>query len=426
MNKSVKPGSQFFKYYLPLFLIFSIAILLFQWNREKKYKSDLLDARLSDTNEMVYKIFENTNGDLTKTDSLITMWNHDDIRVTIVDLKGIVVYDNVMKDSVAQMENHISRPEIADASVDKEGSDIRLSTSTKRNYYYHATRFGNCYVRSSYPFDLHISTLLSPDNLFLYFWLLITFAGVTVLLYFTNRVNMQMQRAQMEHDANVRRQLTQQIAHELKTPLSSIIGYMETIHENPNLTPERQKFFIERSHSQANRLNELLQDLLLLNQLNEAPKSVQMEPLFINKVIQNVLEDVKYTLDEKNIEIVYNFSQDVWIKGNHMLIYSIFRNLIDNAIAYGGEGITIGITYLHDDAKNYYFKFWDTGKGVDEEHINFLFDRFYRVDKGRSRKRGGTGLGLAIVKNAIELHRGEVQVQNRNEGGLEFTFSLHK
>jgi signal transduction histidine kinase len=425
MTQTPKPGKQFFRYYLPLFLLFSVSILIFQWNREKKYKSDLLDTRLSDTNELVYKLFESTNGDFKSVDSLLAMWNHENIRVTIVDLKGVVVYDNEMKENISKMENHINRPEIHDASLKHEGSDIRLSASTNKHYYYRATRYGNCYVRSSYPFDLKIDTLLSPDNLFLYFWLFLTFAGVTILFYFTSRVNIQMQRVQLEHDAQVRRQLTQQVAHELKTPLTSIVGYMETLHNNPDLEAERKNFYIERSHSQAIRLNELLQDLLLLNQLNEAPKSIKMEPLFLNKVIQTVIDDVQLNLNEKNIQVELSLPEEIWIKGNNMLIYSIFRNLIDNSLAYGGEGITIGISLEQQDQKNYYFKYWDTGKGVENQHLEFLFDRFYRVDKGRSRKKGGTGLGLAIVKNAIELHRGSIGVQNRQDGGLVFNFSLH-
>jgi len=275
-------------------------------------------------------------------------------------------------------------------------------------------------------FDLHFKTLLSPDNLFLYFWLIITFAGVTVLLYFTNRIRMQLKQEQMEHDAMIRRQLTQQVAHELKTPLTGIVGYMETLKNNPGLQEDKKDFFIERSHSQAIRLNELLQDLLLLNQLNEAPKSVLMEPVSVNKIVQSVLEDVRLNTEKKQVNVDISLPENIWIKGNQMLIYSIFRNLIDNSLAYAGENITIGISLTNEDSQTYTFNYRDSGKGVEEQHLSRLFDRFYRVDKGRSRKNGGTGLGLAIVKNAIELHQGNVTVQNREGGGLEFIFSLHK
>jgi signal transduction histidine kinase len=413
------------QYYLPIFLVFAIVVLAFQYNREKQYKADMLNTLLGNTNEMVYNYFESKNGSLENIDSLIALFPHGDVRVTVIDLKGTVFFDNAVQD-VMHMENHLSRKEIIQARQNGSGSDIRTSHTTHKRYYYHATKFGNCYVRSSLPYDVSISSLLSPDNLFLYFWLIITFLVATVLFYVSNRFASQLRHTQIEHDASVRRRLTHQVAHELKTPLSSIIGYMETLHDNPDIAPERQRFFIERSHAQAERLNQLLQDILVLNQMNEAPQSVQMEAVCINKIVKNVLDDVELKLQEKHIEVDTSFGGDVWLKANSMLLYSIFRNLIDNTMAYAGDNIKIHIVLTGEDAKCYHFSFSDNGVGVSPEHIPFLFDRFYRVDKGRSRKTGGTGLGLSIVKNAVELHRGVISVRNKNSGGLEFTFSLHK
>jgi signal transduction histidine kinase len=235
-----------------------------------------------------------------------------------------------------------------------------------------------------------------------------------------------MRHEQMEQNSLVRRKLTQQVAHELKTPLSSIIGYMETLYNNPEITPERRDFFIKRSHSQAVRLNQLLQDVLLLNQMNEAPQTMEMEPVCINKIVENVTDDLDIILHEKNITVDTSFGGDVWLRGNQMLIYSIFRNLMDNSIAYGGDKVKIFIALTGEDAKYYFFSFSDNGMGVGPEHLSSLFDRFYRVDKGRSRKTGGTGLGLSIVKNAVETHKGTISVNNKPGGGLEFVFSLHK
>ena len=416
---------QLFRYYLPLFLIFSFTVLAFQYNREKQYKADMLNTLLGDTNEMVYNYLESKNGSLTNIDSLISLFPHSDVRVTVIDLKGIVVFDNAVQD-VVHMENHLSRKEVQQAQQNGSGSDIRTSHTNHKRYYYHATKFGNCYVRSSLPYDVTISSLLSPDNLFLYFWLIITFLVAAVLFYISNRFASQLRHIQIEHDTSVRRRLTHQVAHELKTPLSSIIGYMETLHDNPNIAPERQRFFIERSHAQAERLNQLLQDILMLNQMNEVPQSVHTEPVCLNKVVKNVLDDVELKLQEKNIAVDTSFGGDVWLKANPMLLYSIFRNLIDNTLAYAGENIKVNIALTSEDAKCFHFSYSDTGVGVTPEHIPFLFDRFYRVDKGRSRKTGGTGLGLSIVKNAVELHRGAISVKNKHNGGLEFIFSLHK
>lgn len=413
------------RYYIPLFFLFSIAVMAFQYNREKQYKADMLNTLLGDTNDMVFNYFESKNGSLAHIDSLIAIFPHSDVRVTVIDLKGNVVYDNAVQD-ITHMENHLSRKEIQLAVQHGTGSDIRTSHTNQKRYYYHATKFGNCYVRSSLPYDVNISSLLRPDNIFLYFWLAITFIIAAVLFYISNKYSTKMNREQIEHDASVRRRLTHQVAHELKTPLSSIIGYMETLHDNPDIAPERQRFFIERSHAQAERLNMLLQDILMLNQMNEAPQSVQMEPVLLNKIVQTVLDDVELKLHEKNIDVYTSFGGDIWIKANPILLYSIFRNLLDNAIAYAGDNIKINLTLTSEDAQKYYFVFSDNGVGVTPEHIPFLFDRFYRVDKGRSRKTGGTGLGLSIVKNAVELHRGSISVKAKPGSGLEFTFSLHK
>lgn len=231
---------------------------------------------------------------------------------------------------------------------------------------------------------------------------------------------------QEEEQARLKRQLTQNIAHELKTPVSSIQGYLETIISNPNIPQENVRVFLERSYAQSNRLTFLLRDISVLTRMDEAPELVEKEQVNLSKIVENILNEVALGLEEKHITVVNKLPSEVILTGSSSLLYSIFRNLTDNAIAYAGSDIQITINCFREDEKFYYFSFSDTGVGVPEEHLNRLFERFYRVDKGRSRKLGGTGLGLAIVKNAVLFHGGTIFAKNMPKGGLEFVFTLKK
>lgn len=231
---------------------------------------------------------------------------------------------------------------------------------------------------------------------------------------------------QEEEQARLKRQLTQNIAHELKTPVSSIQGYLETIISNPNIPRENVRVFLERSYAQSNRLTFLLRDISVLTRMDEAPELVEKEQVNLSKIVENILNEVALGLEEKHITVVNKLPSEVILTGSSSLLYSIFRNLTDNAIAYAGNNVQITINCFREDEKFYYFSFSDTGVGVPEEHLNRLFERFYRVDKGRSRKLGGTGLGLAIVKNAVLFHGGTIFAKNMPKGGLEFVFTLKK
>ena len=231
---------------------------------------------------------------------------------------------------------------------------------------------------------------------------------------------------QEEEQARLKRQLTQNIAHELKTPVSSIQGYLETILSNPNIPKETVKTFLERSYAQSNRLTTLLRDISVLTRMDEAPEMMERESVNLSLVVENIINEVNLELEEKHIKVINLMPQALMINGNHSLLYSIFRNLMDNAIAYAGTNIQITINCFREDDTFYYFSFSDSGVGVEEEHLTRLFERFYRVDKGRSRKLGGTGLGLAIVKNAVLFHGGTIFAKNAPSGGLEFVFTLQK
>ena len=229
-----------------------------------------------------------------------------------------------------------------------------------------------------------------------------------------------------EEQSILKRQLAQNVSHELKTPISSIQGFTETLINNPNMDEEKKAFYIERCHAQAVRLTSLLHDISMLNKLDESSDSFEMVDINITEVVEGVKQDVSLALEEKNMHKEAELPKELIIKGNTLQIYSIFRNLIDNSILHAGVGTTVFIECYRTDSEYIYLSVADNGVGVESKHLNKIFDRFYRVDKGRSRKLGGTGLGLSIVKNSIQFHQGRISAKNRKGGGIEFLFTLHK
>ena len=232
--------------------------------------------------------------------------------------------------------------------------------------------------------------------------------------------------SRQEEESRMKRQLTQNVSHELKTPVSSIQGYLETILSNPDLSPDKRQFFLERCYSQSTRLTGLLRDISVLNRLDEASEMFDLTEVNITKLIAEIQKECSQDMEEKHITSEIILPGDPTVFGNNSILYSIFRNLYDNAIAYAGENIKITVNCYKEDPKYYYFSFSDNGVGIPEEHINRIFERFYRVDKGRSRKIGGTGLGLSIVKNGVNFHKGQISAKSSPGKGVTFFFTLKK
>ncbi|WP_162845492.1 sensor histidine kinase [Labilibaculum antarcticum] len=230
----------------------------------------------------------------------------------------------------------------------------------------------------------------------------------------------------LENEKTIKQEMTLNIAHELKTPITAISGFLETIKDNPTMPEDKKAQFIERSCLQVNRLSNLIQDISFLTKIEEANELFSIEDVNVNEIVTDMVTDFELKLAEANMEIELIFPSDLTIKGNPELLDSIFRNLIDNSIQYAGEGCKIDIEHYFQDTNYHYFSFTDNGIGIKEEHLPRIFERFYRADNGRSRKMGGTGLGLSIVKNAVAYHKGRIFVKKRKEKGIEFFFSLKK
>ena len=237
---------------------------------------------------------------------------------------------------------------------------------------------------------------------------------------------------EMEHDRAlheeqeklcIKRQLTNNINHELKTPVAAIQGYLETMIANPDMTNDERKTFIEKCYANSQRLTQLLTDVSTITRLEDGSSHIECDSVDLRGIIEEIAAEVALLPVERQMRMNINLPAPMLVKGNSSLLMSIFKNLTDNALSYSaGRDIFINIESADD--KSYTLTFADNGIGVDEDHINHLFERFYRIDKGRSRKLGGTGLGLSIVKNAVLFHGGDISIANRRTGGLEFRITL--
>lgn len=221
----------------------------------------------------------------------------------------------------------------------------------------------------------------------------------------------------------MKRQLTDNINHELKTPIGIIKGYIDTLLENPDIDADTRNHFLSKSAIQVNRLSSMLNDISTITRLEEASSSIPTEKIDFQEVVFTTANDIVESGINKSMEFVYDIPFDTFIRGNFNLLGNVISNLAKNAANYSG-GTEMGIKLINKNKNFYTFSFYDNGKGVDPIHLPHLFDRFYRVDSGRSRKNGGTGLGLPIIKSTILTLGGTISVRNRKGGGLEFLFTL--
>ena len=261
--------------------------------------------------------------------------------------------------------------------------------------------------------------------LFLYIRLMLKNRRLRQLADESNRLRREAAEEQ-QRNRQLKQEMTSNIAHELKTPVSSIRGYLEILLGPKPVDDERQRHYLERCYSQTLRLSDLIQDVSLINKIEESADLFPKEALDVRRIAQEAVDDLADKAAAVSITIENLLPEPMPLLGNRELLYAVFRNLVENAVAYAGEGVRVVIeTYPHKNAE-YYIHLYDTGRGVPDADLARLFDRFVRIDDGRSRRNGGTGLGLSIVKHAVLFHGGEIYARNRADGasGLEFFFSL--
>ena len=464
-----------------MLIAFSWSIILcfigFQYLREKQYKSDYLSLQLQLYNRHLLEAVEQ-DGEPHEAYIDTHQKPFDNLRISIITLSGKVVYDNMLP--VDSLDNHRMRPEVAAALKKGSGYHIgRQSTSDGLEYFYSATRGKELIARTAIPYSASLRELLQADWTFLGVMISVSLA-MSVLAYFvTRRLGKNMERLNrfaakaekgeafdedepfpndelgsisnhivqlygqwqqtikdrdLAHEAalreekekiRIKRQLSNNINHELKTPVASIGVCLETLLSGIALTEEKRQELIERCYTHNERLRRLLNEVSLITRMEDGSALIGKEKVVINDMLEEISDELEIMSEEEGMRLHTDFHEEVVIYGNLSLIGSIFRNLTENAIAYS-EGKNIFISLIKNDETECCIRFEDDGRGVEQEQLPRLFERFYRVDKGRSRQMGGTGLGLSIVKHAVQFHGGSISVTNRPGGGLRFDFSLKK
>lgn len=473
----------FIYYHQRLFILFLTFVWLtvgcfvyYQYGRERNFKMELLDERLKFLNLQLLSYtagggspeeFYRTHCSLVKN-----------MRMTLIRRDGRVVYDSNGSGKESGI-NHLSRPEVQGALRNGSAYEIRRSASTGNEYFYAATAEKNMIARTAVIYTVSLANSLKPASGFL--WLMLGFSiAFSFLGFFMTRhlgdnirrlrdfarkagageeielgeayphdelgeisnqimkLYSRLLRTMEDRDKErqsalyeahekirIKRELTNNINHELKTPLSAIKGYLETILCYPDMEAQQRELFTQKSYEQTMRLTDLLRDVSIITKLEEGNISVKKGRVNITALLETLRQNMALQPEERRLEFHCDITEPLWIHGDAVLIDSVFENLMNNAIAYS-SGSAIFIELKERTEETYTFVFADDGVGVEENQLHYLFDRFYRVDKGRSRKLGGTGLGLSIVKNVILYHGGTISVRNGERGGLEFTFSLKR
>ncbi len=475
-----KPGISYqwrlFSLLLGMCLLLVICFIGFQYFREKQYKADILNAELQIFNTQIIDRLEEGRdlGDWLDTISMPIQ----DLRVTVFSRKdGRVVYDNTL--DVLPGGTHLHRRELKQALAEGRSYSLRPGKGgLSKIYFFAVTPDDDWIVRSGSLYNsVSVSDVLAADRTFLWFMF-----GVSILIgtigYYASRnigqtitrlskfaeaaekgeavsdttrfprdelghiaaniVSMYNQllnttaerdRQQLmlikeeEEKQHLKRDLTNNINHELKTPVASILGCAETLVDHPELPEKIHTEFMGRIVSNAKRLASLLRDISTINRLDEGSSVIDRHRFDLTKLVREVVSDAAPRAEKQGMTAECNLPEGLYVNGNQSLLESVFRNLIENAIAYSG-GTKVSVNMLEDSPDQFTVSVTDNGSGIPEEHFAKIFDRFYRIDKGRSRKAGGTGLGLAIVHNAVLFHGGDITIANLPEGGLEFAITL--
>ncbi len=334
-----------------------------------------------------------------------------DTRVTVVNADGSVAYDT---DDV--QESHATRDEVVQAFAHGVGTSLRHSQTLDRDFLYCARKVGDRVVRLAFPY----TGVLKSERLV---WEGLALSGVlgagVVWLVFlvvrrlSRRLDEQSRRLEIASaNERFRREFTSNVSHELKSPLTSILGAVEMLSDRTKLSPDEERDLFAILSHECGRLNGLVGDILSLSQMErEAMQPVHaFEELSLSDLVETCVSHERAKAHAAHVELVLVERDAATVRGDAMRLEEALQNLIANALRYSGsDRIEVAVRVR---AAKAFVTVCDFGIGIGKEHLPHLFERFYRVSKSRSRTLGGTGLGLAIVKHIVQLHGGDVFVSS--------------
>lgn len=374
----------------------------------------------------------------------------DDLRITMIKKDGKVFYDSFA--DAKKMENHANRQEVRQALKHGNGKAIRTSDTLDKNTFYYAVRLDDGNVlrvakesRSIWSVFIKVmpailililvilaiskmlsdvltkSLLLPIEEMSENLDHLDDITTYKELMPFINTIQEQHKNILM--NAKMRQEFTANVSHELKTPLTAISGYSELI-QNGMTNEEETIRFAGEIHKSAKRLLTLINDTIRLSQLDTSEQKVIYEAIDLYKIAEDCVNMLKFSAENHGITISIH-GTNAYLEGNKEMLEEVVYNLCDNAIRYNNEGGKVDVTVKPVKGK-IYLCVEDNGIGISKEHQERIFERFYRVDKSRSKSTGGTGLGLAIVKHIIQQHGAHMELTSEKGKGTKIEIEFSK
>ena len=378
--------------------------------------------------------------DLSSYDRL-SVFASDILRITLIAPSGKVLFESEAE--AGNMENHLSRPEISDALSSGSGFDIRISDTIGIEDYYYAMKLsdGNILRVSTDARSVFAVVGRSFYLLVLIVTLIIVFS-VLISVKLTSKILDPVGRlysliekdeeidtstvypelvpmideisAQRRAQESMRREFTANVSHELKTPLTSISGYAEMI-ETGIAKDEDIKMFAGKIKSEASRMLTLVSDIIKLSQLDDSETTELCDTIDLITIANECKDELELEAQKKGVEIYIKGKSEPF-PGNYIQLHEMIINLMDNAVKYNRTNGNVDVTVAGKT-----IRISDTGIGISEENKSRIFERFFRVDKSRSRKGGGTGLGLSIVRHIAENHHAESNIESTMNVGTDIT-----